>query len=143
MEGLTFYELPDEQAYIAKFCEIYKDGINTPDGFSIVCLYPEKTAKHFCCGGENRKFQKSRVARIGWAKYILLNVSRRKILLDTSTKNIIFFFEKGRTAYTVVCAPRVDSRLNLITGFLVKGQRAEKYRLAKPPYQFYAIKKSC
>lgn len=143
MEELTCCFLASEAEYIAKFCELYKDEINTPDGFHVVCLNPEKQAKHFCRGSDGRFFQKARAVRICWASYILLNVECRKVLLDTSTNNVIFFFEKGKTSYAVVCSQLKNSKLNLISGFIASGARAIAYREVKPPYKFYSIKKSC
>ncbi len=143
MENLPHFCLSDEAEYIKKFCELYADEIKTPDDLSIICRDLEKTARHFCCGGNGCIFQPARAQRIGWAKYILLHPDERKILLDTETKKIIFFFEHKRTAFAVICVPIKENQLNLISGFVVGGKRAIAYREGKKPYEFYVIKKSC
>jgi len=74
---------------------------------------------------------------IEWPKYILLNPDKRKILKDSTTGNIVFFFEKGKTAYAVICNPLKDGKLNLISGFVVGGPRKANYCNGKPPYEFY------
>lgn len=142
MEELTFSCIETEEEYCNKFCEIYSEPINTPDGFRIICKNPRERAKHICCGSDNI-FQKARASRIEWPKYIFLNPKERKILLDTQTKNLIFFFEKGKTGYAAICSQLGSGQLNLISGFVVAGKRKENYRDGKPPYNFYEIKKSC
>jgi hypothetical protein len=54
----------------------------------------------------------------------------------------VFFFEKGKTAYAVICAMLGDNNLNIISGFIVAGTRKLKYRNGKPPFEFYQIKKA-
>ena len=141
MFELSFLFLSSEDEYYEKFCEIYKEEIITPDGFCVVCKFPKERARHIC-GGGSHKFQKDRAGRIGWPKHILLNPENRVILFDTQTKNLVFFFEKNRTSYVVICSEMKDGKFNLISGFLVSGNRAKKYKEAKPPYKFYN-KKSC
>ena len=144
MESLPYFFLSDKTEYIKKFCELYTDEIKTPDGLNIGCKDPKKSAVHFCRGGKDGDdFQPARAQRIGWAKYILLHPEERKVLLDTETKNIIFFFEKGRTSYAVICRPINESKFELISGFIVGGFRALAYREGRKPYEFYLIKKSC
>ena len=137
MEELTYCCIETEEEIYDKFCELYSQDICTPDGFCVVCIEPRKRAKHIC-GGSEKKFQKDRARRLEWPKYILLNPDKRKILKDTVTGNLIFFFEKKKTAYAVVCRPLKDGRLNLISGFLVGGQRRDSYSNGKPPFEFYA-----
>lgn len=142
MGGLTFVDLNSESDYISLFCKEYGNAISTEDGFIVECKYPLATAKHICHGGKkNAPFQKARAQRILWPKYILSNPVERKVLIDNQTGYIIFFFEKGKTAYAVVCSKLKNGNLNLTTGFLVDGKRAMAYRKGKQPYSFYPNKK--
>ncbi|MDP2749833.1 MAG: hypothetical protein Q8O89_03300 [Nanoarchaeota archaeon] len=134
-EGLTTVCLDTEEEHIQRFCDEYKDEIVTPDGFVIFCKYPEKTAKHICCG-KNGVFQKTRAQRILWPKYILLNPSERIVLIDTTNKSTLFFFTKRRKPHLVVCN-ELGGKLNLISSFAVGGKRIEKYRNGESPYEFY------
>lgn len=139
MDRLSTIFLRSENDYINKFCEEYKDPIKTPDGFIIKCIYLRKTAIHFICGGKSTKFQKARAQRLLWAKYILLNPDERKLLIDRKTNNIIFFFDKNRKYYAVICRPIDESKkiLELISGFIVSGNRITTYREANPPYEYF------
>ena len=124
-----------EAEFIRYFCETYKNEMQTPDGFSVFCKYPEDTAKHFC-RGTSGVFQRTRAQRMGWVKYILFNPSERNVLIDTNTKKILFFFTRRRKPHLIVCE-KLDGKLNLISGFPVRGERAERYRNGDPPYVFY------
>jgi hypothetical protein len=139
-DGLITISLNSESDYINIFCKEYKNLIETPDGFLVKCCHLQKTAIHFCCGSKkNSKFQKARAQRLLWAKYILLNQEERKVLKDNKTKNIIFFFERKKTRYAVICKPiNIDKKIiRLISGFVVGGKRAMDYREANPPYSYY------
>src|SRR3990167_2778346 len=103
-EGLSTLFWETEEEYIQKFCETYKDEIKTPDGYIVFCKYIDKTAKHFCRGKDGKTFQKTRAQRILWAKYILLNLNERIVLIDTSTDNILFFLTRERCSHLVVCS---------------------------------------
>lgn len=131
-----------EQEYIDLFCSEYKNSITTPDGFVIVCKHPEETARHIC-GGKTKKFQEPRARYILWPKYIFQKTDERIVLRDNSSKNIIFFFEKKRIAYAVICSPLKSGELNLISGFITGGKRVVDYRKGNPPYSFYKKAKSC
>ncbi len=140
MNGLCTIFLRSEDDYINKFCEEYKNPIETPDGFIIKCTCLRKTAIHFIYGSfKPAKFQKSRAQRLLWAKYILLNPDERKLLIDKKTNNIIFFFDKNRKYYAVICRPIDESKkiLELISGFIVSGNRITAYREANPPYEYF------
>jgi len=139
MKELTYCCIETEEDYFTKFCELYGSEIYTPDGFCVVCKRLKETAIH-ACGGKEKKFQKARAARIEWPMYILLNPDKRKVLKDTQSGNLVFFFEKGNTAYAIICSELTNGKLNLISGFVVGGNRRIKYREGKPPYEFY-IKK--
>ena len=136
MGRLIYVSLNSEHAYIDKFCEEYKDKIKTPDCFTIVCKYLERTARHVC-GGRNYKFQEDRANRILWPKSIFLNPEKRKVLLDQKTKKLIFFLEKGRTNYAVICSRFKNENLNFISGFIVGGNRAKAYKEDRNKYPYY------
>jgi len=136
MEELTYCCIDTEEENYDRFCEVYKEEICTPDGFCIVCINPRERAKHIC-GGAEKKFQKDRARRLEWPKYILLNPDKRKVLRDTTTGYIIFFFEKKKIAYAVICHPLSNGKLNLISGFIVGSKRRMNYSNGKPPYEFY------
>lgn len=136
MNGLKTIECGTEEEYIKIFYQEYAGEINTPDGFKIICRDLERRAKHFC-GGKQEIFQKSRAQRILWAKGILLlDPSERKVLVDQKTKNFIFFFAGGKTSYAVICS-QIKGCLDLISGFIVGGKRAEAYKNGELPYLFY------
>ena len=135
MDTLKTIFLNSEQEYIDKFCAEYKDEIKTPDGFIIVCKYLNETALHIC-GGKSKKFQPTRARYILWPKYILLHLQERTKLFDNSSKNIIFFLDRSKISYAVICGKLRDGRLNLISGIVVGGKRAVDYRKGNPPYSF-------
>jgi len=139
-ELITIFPESEKEA-IERFCSEYENEINTPNGFVVVCKYPVETAKHIC-GGKKRKFQSTRARYILWPKYIFLHPEERIVLQDNKTKNLIFFHEEKSIAYAVICRPLRGGKLDLISGFVVRGTRAVKYREGRPPYSFYK-KKSC
>ncbi|MFH1694213.1 MAG: hypothetical protein ABH880_00455 [Patescibacteria group bacterium] len=146
MAGLTYVSVGSEEDYIDLFTKKYGAPIKTPDCFTVECKYLRQTALHFLYGKKKSgKFQPARASRIYYAEYILENPNERKTLLDTQTGNLIFFFEraKGKIRYAVICSVLKDDNLNLISGFVVGGKRAEEYRDGKLPYTFYQKKKSC
>lgn len=135
-DGLITLIRDTEEEYIREFCAAHQDDIITPDGFTVFCKYPEKTARHICRGKEDKVFQKTRAQRILWAKFILLHPDERIVLTDNQSKNLLFFLTRHRHPHLVVCS-KLDEKWNIISSFAVSGKRAEKYRNGEPPYDFY------
>ncbi len=135
-DNLKILILNTEEEYLKEFCEAYRADFCTPDGFNICCKYLESTAKHFCRGGKNGPFQVTRAYRILWAKYILMHPEERVILRDICTGNTLFFLIRTKTPHIVVCK-KLGDKWNLISSFVVGGDRAKKYLKGQYPYEYF------
>lgn len=135
-DGLINLFRESEDDYIEAFCQEFKEEFSTPDGFLIICKYLNATARHICRGSKGGIFQEARARRILWAKYILMNPHERIILKDTSSGNTLFFLTKENNPHVVVCK-KLDGKWNIISSFVVSGDRAKKYLKGTPPYEFF------
>jgi hypothetical protein len=135
-DGLITLIRDTEDEYIQEFLVAHQGDITTPDGFTVFCKYPEKTALHICRGGDGKVFQKTRAQRILWAKFILLHPEERIVLKNSQNNNLLFFLTRQRTPHLVVCN-KLDGKWNIISSHAVGGKRAEQYRNGTPPYGFY------
>ena len=135
--ALPLINLPSEQDYINKFCSEYHNDILTPDGFMVKCTPLVATAKHVC-GGKIYKFQIRRAKRIIWPKKILLDMSVRTVLVNTTygDNKIFFYYNHRRNAYIVICN-NIKSHLELVTGYPVLGSTKVKYRNVESPFSLY------
>ncbi len=106
----------DEQEYIDKVREEYKDPIFLPENRKVLFFYQtDDDWKHLWRGKNNSQPNEFRMHRVLWIKFVLQNQDVRTVKQRIFDNNVVFFCEK--LLYLIVCGELRRGDLKFITHY--------------------------